>query len=429
MDGPQDPTQSPRAEAPNPEGTHVPRATAEACRAPLVEAEGTRYEIGLRHGSEASELAHGTLAWSLGQLEAGGLGRDAALAGAMRLLAIVRAATPEMVEEVEGVAAGARMSLAEAALINTRYELLFLDGPGPTGTRGEGSGHGGGLPREAGAPRGECTLFGVEGRRTADGHALIGQNVDLDADCRPWWIMLSVKPPGGPRVLTVTLAGMLAQEGINSAGLALCGSMIRCAGWRAGYPSRKFLRRRVLEQRSVDEAVALIRSAPPRASSHNLMLADAHGRLVEVETTIDEVLLVHPVDGLLAHSNHYLSPSAAAENDALGDYADNSRARYERMRALLARERGAFTPRVGQRLLRDHDGGPRAICRHGALDEVGAETNIAVVAEPAPRRLHVALGPPCRAEFVTYRLDEDRVVIERASDTEIANQGEAHAAV
>lgn len=378
---------------------------------PLIQAEGTRFEIGYAHGEAARELAHGTLEWSFRQLASAGMGRDAAVAGAMRLLTIVSASTPELVDEVRGIAEGARMTLAEAAVINTRYELLFLDGA-----------------QAAMHPRGECTLLGVEGTRTADGHALIAQNVDLDATSARLWVMLCVRPPDGPRILTATLAGMLAQEGINSAGLALCGSMIRCPGWRTGYPSRKFLRRRVLEQRSVAGAIGVIRSAPPRASSHNLMLADAEGDLVDVETTLEDVRLVRASGGLLAHSNHYVSPGSDAINACIGEYLANSRTRYDRMAQLLAGVEAPFTPRIVMTLLRDHAGGPRAICRHGDQDEVGAETNVAVVAQPAHRRLHVAFGPPCRSRFTTYQLDDAGVTL-HADAAAFATPGDMHAAV
>lgn len=376
---------------------------------PLIQATGSRFEIGHAHGEQARELAHGTLAWSFRQLQAAGLGHDDALAGAMQLLDIVRAATPELVEEIRGIAEGARMTVAEAAVINTRYELLFLD-------------------RRGGAihPRGECTLMGIDPSRTADGHPLIAQNVDLDATSARYWIMLCVRPPGGPRILTATLAGMLAQEGINSAGLALCGSMIRCPGWRTGYPSRKFLRRRVLEQRSVADAVDAIRTAPRRASSHNLMLADAHGDLVDVETTVDDVRLVRASRGLLAHANHYVSPDSDAANACIGDYLDNSKERCDRMAELLAGVDEPFTPGIAMRLLRDHAGRERAICRHAEHDEVGAHTNVAVVAQPARRRLHVAFGPPCQNGFSTYQLDDDGVTLEALAG-ENPNAGETHA--
>jgi isopenicillin-N N-acyltransferase-like protein len=376
---------------------------------PLIQAQGSRFDIGCAHGEEVPDLVRETLEWSFGELARAGMQRAPALAGAMKLMEIVQRYTPELVEEVEGIAAGAGISVAEAAVINTRFELLFLDNEL------------GYMPER---PRGECTLFGIAGTHTADGSPLIGQNVDLGPQSRPCWVMLCVRPPDGPRVLTATLAGMLAQEGINSDGLALCGSMVRCGGWRTGYPSRKFLRRRVLEQSSVEAAVALIRAAPPRASSHNLLLADERQALVDIETTIEHVHLVEPVDGLLAHANHYLAPEARHENRWIGSYLANSTARYERMLQLLQSCDRPFTPQVVAKFLEDHEGGNRAICRHGDRDEFGSETNVAVIAEPSKRRLHVAFGPACENIFSTYELSESGATVGEVPARRATNQGE-----
>jgi isopenicillin-N N-acyltransferase-like protein len=363
--------------------------------APVVQASGTRFEIGYQHGCAVDDLVKGTLEWSFGELAVAGMSRDRALSGALRLLDIVRAHTPHLAEEVEGIAAGAGISVAEAAVINTRYELLFLDNARPYLV----------------APKGECTLFGVEAVRTRDGAPIIGQNVDLGPESRPFWIMLCVRPEGAPRILTATLAGMLAQEGVNSAGLALCGSMVRSRGWRSGYPSRKFLRRWVLEQPSVEAAIGIIRSAPPRASSHNLMLADSGGAIADIETTIDDVAVLRPVAGRLTHANHYLSPRTCGENGPMGEYVANSTARCDRMKLLLSLVEGSFTAREAVGLLQDHVGSARAICRHAERDEYGSETNVAVIAEPAKRCLHVAFGPPCESPFATYQLSDDGVTV------------------
>lgn len=362
-------------------------------RVPLIGARGSRYQVGYEHGRQAADLVRGTLGWSFDQLAERGIDRATGLRLAGVLLEVVRGSTPSLVEEVQGIADGARMTLLEAALINARFELLFLEGnSAPTPTQ----------------PRGECTIFGIAGGRTIDGDAIIGQNVDLGPESRPYWIMLDVTPDGGPRLLTATMAGMLAQEGINDAGLALCGSMVRCAGWRTGYPTRKFLRRLVLEQPSVAKAVELIRSAPRRASSHNLMLADAAGRLVDVETTVDEVRVIEPEAGVIAHSNHYLSPDFVRENGCIGDYRFNTAARFERMAELLRTAEGPLTVERLAGFLRDHSGGNRSICRHGEIDEAGSETNVAVISEPAKGRIHVAFGPPCETAFTTYEIPISR---------------------
>lgn len=356
---------------------------------PLVRAEGSRHAIGYVHGRQVRELVQGTLEWSFDQLAAGGLERAEALRRAAILLEIIRGRTPDLIEEVQGIADGAGITLQEATLINTRYELLLLNGsdrPHPE------------------VPGAECTLLGVDGSRTTDGHPIIGQNVDLGPESRPYWILLDVRPDGGPRVVTATMAGMLAQEGLNSEGLALCGSMVRCRGWRTGYPSRKFLRRRVLEQPSVVAAVDVIRRAPRRASSHNVLLADAGGCVVDVETTVDEVRVVEPENGVVAHTNHYLSPDFRGENDVIGDYLPHTMARYERVRSRLTSADGPLTVERLAEFLRDHTDGSRAVCRHAAADEYGGETNVAVISEPARRRMHVAFGPPCQTPFTTYEL-------------------------
>jgi hypothetical protein len=98
------------------------------------------------------------------------------------------------------------------------------------------------------------------------------------------------------------------------------------------------------------------------------------------------------------------------------------------MRHLLETMEGPFTIQMAAALLRDHAQGNRAICRHGDRDEYGAETNVAVIAEPAKRRLHVALGPPCRGNFTTYQL-HDGVRVDPRPAVTAAKTGEFDAAV
>ena len=352
----------------------------------LVSASGSRTEIGFEHGAQARDLVRGTLEWSLEQLATGGVDRAEARSRVEQLVPFISSQAPELLEECDGIAQGAGLELTDVLIINARYELLFLDGSRAP------------RPGVAGA---ECTLFGVGGGRTEDGAPIIGQNVDLGADARPFWILLDVAPTGAPRVLTVTMAGMLAQEGINDAGLALCGSMVRSGGWGAGLPTRKFLRRQVLEQRTVAEALRKILSIPRRASSHNLLLADEHS-MVDVETTAREVRVLEPAEGTLAHTNHYLHDENLSWNDGLGDYLKNSTTRHDSMARLLAEAPARVSVEDLRAILSDHSGEPHAICRHGSRDAWHGETNVAVISEPAKNTMHVGLGPPCESAFTSW---------------------------
>ncbi len=357
----------------------------------LVTARGERYEVGLAHGEQARDLVRGTLAWSLGQLSTGGIGHEEARRRANDLLPYVERAVPELVEECRGIADGAGLPLIDVVVINARYELLFLTGSSAP------------RPGVAGA---ECSLIGIAGGRSASGSPVIGQNVDLGADARPLWILLDVAPEGAPRVLTVTMAGMLAQEGLNSDGLALCGSMVRSSDWREGLPTRKFLRRKVLEQTSVARALGVIAEAPHRASSHNLMLADK-STVVDVETTAARVGVNAPEEGVICHTNHYLHAEFETENARLGAYLENSSVRWRTLDRGIRSRTGPLGVADVKAILADHSGGAHAVCRHAERDAYRGETNVAVVMEPADRSMHVAFGPPCSTPFHTYVLPAD----------------------
>lgn len=355
---------------------------------PVVRAVGSRREVGRTHGAAVAGLVMGTLEWSLDELAKAGVSRSDALAGSARLLEHVAARCPDLLEEVHGIAEGSDLTVEEVGVINSRYELMNILG----------------TPRPGGA---ECTVFGLTDERAPGRRAIVGQNVDLDSASAGLWVLLDVSADGAPRVATATLAGMLAQEGINSAGLALCGSMVLARGWRFGYPTRKFLRREVMEQSSVRDAVAVVRDCKTRASSHNLMLADTGGHLVDLETTVDEVAELEPISGVLVHSNHYATPEFVHHNAQLGSYLLNSKVRANRMYRLLDQTRGAVTIDTIKSCLRDHATEPRSICRHADTDETRSETNVSIISEPARGRMHVAFGPPCKSAYAIYDIARD----------------------
>ena len=353
---------------------------------PVVRAAGSRHDVGLAHGATVSDMVAETLEWTFEELAHSGVSRSEALSGSGQLLNHVAARAPALLDELQGIAQGAGLTQEEVGVINARYELMNILGK----------------PQLSSVT--ECTVFGLAGDRGPHGQAIVGQNVDLGPDSVGLWIVLDVAPHDAPRVATVTLAGMLAQEGINSAGLALCGSMVLARGWRFGYPTRKFLRREVMEQASVGAAIDLIQSCPDRASSHNLMLADSSGRLLDVETTVDDVAIVEPTSGTLVHANHFDSPGFRNHNQLIGNYLHNSQTRSRRLHDLLHAHPGSLSMDTLQGALRDHATEPRSICRHADTDESGAETNLSIISEPARGTFHVAFGPPCESAYTTYSI-------------------------
>jgi len=59
-----------------------------------------------------------------------------------------------------------------------------------------------------------------------------------------------------------------------------------------------------------------------------------------------------------------------------------------------------------KRILSDHDGHPKSICRHPNDDQDNGfwTTVFAMIIEPSVRRMHISRGTPCQNEFDTYVL-------------------------
>jgi isopenicillin-N N-acyltransferase-like protein len=353
---------------------------------PRIRVKGSRYTMGVQYGGACASQIRSFRDASLAHLEQfGGLTVDQGLARAETFLDRVRAALPGLAEEVRGIADGAGIRLVEAALLQVRYEVVNL----PAGLEG-------------------CTIVGVERDRSAVGSPLVAQNIDVPASNVPLLVMLHLCPDDGPQVLTCTMAGILAQTGLNSAGLGLCGSFVVSANWRFAVPSRNFIRRHILERASLEDAIAVMTRFPARASGHNVMVTDGSGRVADIESTPDEFRVLRPSHGVMAHTNHYchpdLAPCDALSESSLGDFAEDSHRRLRRVHALLDRQPDRISPWELRALLSDHEGYPKSVCRHPDGDPTQTQSACSVVLAPALRQMSVAAENPCLHAPVDYEL-------------------------
>jgi isopenicillin-N N-acyltransferase-like protein len=72
----------------------------------------------------------------------------------------------------------------------------------------------------------------------------------------------------------------------------------------------------------------------------------------------------------------------------------------ERMSGLVRSAYGSLTVDDLKRFLSDHSGHPTSICRHHGE----SRTVASLIAEPAQRRMHVAVGNPCSGRYATYSM-------------------------
>jgi isopenicillin-N N-acyltransferase-like protein len=371
---------------------------AETRTFPFYRLSGTHRQIGRQLGEATGDVVRRHRDLALRRLaEKSKVSPEQALAAAMRYRPFVIEHAPFLDEEVQGVAEGAGITLPEAYLLQLRAELAVTPGLYLAGETGD-----------------ECTTFAILPEATANGAPLAGQNADLPAFYGEIGIIVEIVSDDQPRVLMLTPAGQVSYIGMNDRGLAVFANFLTCDGWRVGFP-RYFYSRLALTRETVDEAIAAIRSVP-RASSRNMIIVDTQGAAADLETTPTRDARLDSVDGLLAHSNHYVAAELAAEERSPAKQVANSRIRLDRMRELLAERRGSLDAGVMQEILRDRACYPDTLCRQPGDDPSSDVITFAsVIAEPADGQMWVAVGPPDSHPYRRYAFSNAEEAEHRAS--------------
>jgi len=334
----------------------------------MIEVAGDAYSLGRQHGEQAGALIRRYLCW-IERLT--GMPLDRLCANAIGFLPDMQRYSPAFVEEIRGLADGAGISLEEAVLCQARAEASHT--------------------REGG-----CSAFALTGAATADGHTLAGQNQDLETEYADVAILLRVKPNDGrPSALMFTFAGQLGYAGINEHGVAHFANALYDCPWRPGLPHYP-LKRGMLEQRSIDEVITLLR-ALRTCSAANVVAVDGKGRIGDIEIRPEGISVyedVHP--DIRLHTNHYLTPDYSGhETHSLPD----SCPRLDRLRTLVKEAWGSITVETMKTFLSDHQGDPAGICRHGAAN---MHSISGYIAEPERRLFHVRRGHGCLGSWETY---------------------------
>src|SRR5215210_5517671 len=298
---------------------------------PLVTVRGGPYERGLQHGRQCSDLIArytDTLLQTIRQEAAWralpidpSLDRDSLLARCLAFLPQYEAFAPHLVEEMRGIADGARLTFAEVMLVNVRAEVM--------GIRSDVVAHR--SPDAVAAPVDGCTAFALGRSATANGEIVAGQNLDQDPANADLLIMLRVQPDDAPPALMCTFAGLVGYPGINAAGIAVFQNALSTSQWRLRGMPHYLLKRVLLEQVTLAGCIDVLRKAR-LCSSTNYVLAD-RDTVLAVETTPDGIATVAAENDVVVHANHFADP-VLAQHEALLPGLPDSACRARRLGAV-----------------------------------------------------------------------------------------------
>ena len=275
-----------------------------------VGATGDAYTIGRVLGEVAAAALRDVV---FGIDRFGTLTRDWCGTDRLRSLeAAARAACPQYVREIEGMADGAGVEFETLFLWNCRGDLPETEGS---------------TTAEAGVG---CTTLMVPAQGPHPG--MIAHNEDDVPELHGHCHLVDVQPDEAPGFLSFYSPGLLPGHSfaVNRAGLVQTVDDVRPLDRRIGTP-RHFLCRAVLDCERLDDAVACI-GASDRASGfhHTLGCAGDH-RLLSVEAPAGGCAVAE-VNAPRVHANHLLDPRLARTPQVI---APSSRSRQRRAETLM----------------------------------------------------------------------------------------------
>jgi isopenicillin-N N-acyltransferase-like protein len=211
-----------------------------------------------------------------------------------------------------------------------------------------------------------------------------------------------------PAILTSVEAGQLARHGFNGAGIAITINGLHSSQdyGRFGIPS-PMIRRRMLMSTRLSMAMYALNNAP-RAFSHYVAVSHAGGEAFGIEATPDDLFILSPRNGILAHANHFQSPIAQLKLTDLNiARLPETLYRERRVTRQLEKAAGSITVDTLKSALADSYGSPDAVCRSPSQRPGGMITGTVytLVMDAGAKSMWLAPRPYLGAHYTEYRLD------------------------
>jgi isopenicillin-N N-acyltransferase-like protein len=372
---------------------------AQPCR--LIELSGSPHDRGIQYGRQASPEIARSIGHYGAQIAAHGVDERRLTEIVARYLPTLEEFDHRQVEEMRGIAAGAGVPFEHIVLVNARTELMQIAlRPGLRDSLRTMASEG-------------CTGVVVRPEATRDKQLIHAHNWDWQRECADSAVILRIRNEDGPGVLTFAEAGTLGRFGFNARGICITGNGLESdRDYRSVGIPLTLIRRKVLEQQYLGIALQIAYLTPKSGSNNMLISHGPSGLAFDFECAPDETFMVEPQNGLLAHSNHWLSPVALSKLRECGmAEAPSTLYRVVRAREALAARAGEITYDDVVATMLDDFESPWSICYPPRASNPTNPSIYATVASlimrPAAGEMNVAMLPALDRRFTRYSLETD----------------------
>jgi isopenicillin-N N-acyltransferase like protein len=250
---------------------------------------GTGYELGLQHGKLLKkEIGEIVGKWKKNTSDM--MGRDANIVLAdffqyAQFTAAIKKWTPELYDEVSGIADGSGQALNDIMVFNLLDEFwVYQDNL---------SSH-------------HCSGIGVPSRNGKN--AYIAQNMDIESYTDGYQVLMRLtRTDSRPEQLILTHPGLIALNGMNETGIGACmNTLMQLKASNTGLPVA-FIVRRILNSTDKEDLLQFIQSVP-HASGQNYIIG-IRGEVFDFEASANKIVRFDPknANGAIYHTNHPLA--------------------------------------------------------------------------------------------------------------------------
>ena len=356
---------------------------------PELKASGSPGAMGLAHGKTFAAQVKHNVGFYLDYLAKRNLSeKEEILSCAHGFTGVISTHFPELFEEMEGIAKGARCDIDEILAVNARSDLLVL---GKKTRKGQ-------KPQKPSRDKPGCTALALMEKMRGRSLIALGQNWDWNRALRKNSVILRLKPTHGRQIVTFTEAGMLGKIGFNDRRLGVC---LNFLSHRSDDPEAEpgvpvhCLLRAVMGCDSLEGAAKLVEDVPRCASANFLMAqavengGDNESVALNLEWAPRSVGRLLMKDGIQVHTNHFKDGILGGTVKTGNSYQRDVRA--EKMAVELRGETREPAERMMQILSRG-DRDPVALSR--------GSSQAGIVMDLSRNRLHVCFGPPHMGSWV-----------------------------
>ena len=350
----------------------------------VITLSGSGYERGLQHGRELkSEVAKIVESWKANARQATGKDPGKILEGFFeyaRFTDAIRKWTPDLYDEVKGIADGSGQSFEDIFVLNLLDEFwVYLDNPENHHCSGVG------VPSSKGQP------------------AYVAQNMDLETCTDGFQVLIRIPRDGDkPEQLVLTHAGLIGLNGMNQSGVGVCvNTLMQLKASSAGLPVA-FVVRSLIGRTDKAEILRFIKEVE-HASGQNYLIG-INDDVYDFEASANKVAQFKPkgTSGTVFRTNH------ALVNDDLKPwypdlvlYSENSIARMKAVQSRVTADHFQGGPSLGD-VLRSQDDLVHPVCRPNEKEN-GAFTFASVIMTLGDQPfLQLTVGPPNESEYRVF---------------------------